>query len=275
MRAQDRALIEAVERFRFDGNERTPDRLEELILRPFQGSFERIAYFMRPSMSRFVDGDEVLGLCLQAAWRLLCSNGSDGMPAEMSSSAFIPMMRRQVAQLARKESERSPRSGLAGTTAIMRRRSQLDKQRTALWATLGRAPTDDEVIEAHNETMLATRSNPGRQGALASRADLISPSAVAVEDDELIVMAGASDDSAEQDVASVMQDIIMRCYDESELCGMVAESMLASVDLNSSKSAATLSRELSVARESVAAAMRDVQQVTITVLDEFAMRPSS
>jgi hypothetical protein len=61
---------------------------------------------------------------------------------------------------------------MAEMTSALRRKRLLDATRDEIRRELGREPSDDEIIDTHNARMHANRSNPVKQGVIASVEDL-------------------------------------------------------------------------------------------------------
>jgi hypothetical protein len=60
----------------------------------------------------------------------------------------------------------------SGMTAILRKQRHIARTKNGLRGTLGREPSDTELIEAANTDMRARRSNPEKQGVLVDLSDL-------------------------------------------------------------------------------------------------------
>lgn len=61
---------------------------------------------------------------------------------------------------------------MAEMTSALRRKRLLDATRDEIRREMGREPSDDEIIDTHNSRMHANRSNPVKQGVIATVQDL-------------------------------------------------------------------------------------------------------
>lgn len=269
-------LIEAVEAFRAS-DERSAERLEWDVIRPCWSQFTRIANFMSSQgvLGSLVGDREIISsFIMEATWELLCSTKpSVAMPANIPSSAFIPIMRRRVAQMVRAYSMAHPTSGLSGTSAVNRRRMALAAHQRRLTKTLGYTPDIDDAMESYNDYLLATRKDPSKQGALVTHENLALASVTLTEDFTAAHEPRTDDDVArdEVDLGLISREIAERAREQGPLVEQVAFELL---DLAATGDAlvraGVIAERIGAERTEVQDAIACVQQITIEVLDHQA-----
>lgn len=122
---------------------------------------------------------------------------------------------------------------VSGSTAVIRRASAMRSTANTLRQTLGREPSDIEIVDAYNRTVVESRKNPTKQGAFASVNDLVGASGPVELNESLASTTGATDgDNGHElnthDVEPLVRTIIERCRAEKESVGRCAELWLGS-----------------------------------------------
>lgn len=119
----------------------------------------------------------------------------------------------------------------SGMTTIMRRQRQAATVRAKLRSSLGREPSDQEIIESANADMLSRRSNAAKQGVLLTEADLVPVGSAADIEDHLGAAAPADDEAllAPTEARDLIRFIIEECRATSEQLGVAADTWLGSM----------------------------------------------
>ncbi|MFE6966679.1 hypothetical protein ACFVAJ_16345 [Agromyces sp. NPDC057679] len=124
----------------------------------------------------------------------------------------------------------SERTGFSSASGASRRLSKINKTRKELTISLGREPSDQEVVDEVNRLAYATRKDPQKQGALVTLADLRTTGTQSLDGmmevygDTVWRAAPTSDDSALSSVEApqLVDSIIAGCVMVSPLLGKVA-----------------------------------------------------
>lgn len=155
----------------------------------------------------------------------------------------------------------------SGMTALLRRQRHIGRIRSELRGSLGREPSDMEIVEAANQNMRERRSNPSKQGALVDLSDMtvVLPAADVqdydreVEDDEGSLLAPVEgrmlvtlivDACAEisDELGTVAQTWIGEMYSEPPAIGSVPE-IASALGVNTPKATRLLAVARGVAKD--------------------------
>ncbi|KQO98871.1 hypothetical protein [Leifsonia sp. Leaf264] len=124
----------------------------------------------------------------------------------------------------------SERSGFSNVNGALRRTSKINKTRGEMTISMGREPSDEEVVAEVNRVMHETRKNPEKQGALVSLQDVRVATSSSL--DGMVAEYGDSiwepvvHDEAELssvEAPSLIERIIDECFDESSELGEIAQ----------------------------------------------------
>lgn len=178
------------------------------------------------------DRDDIVSRVRESAWEIWLASDGDPppwWPKELHHRAHFAI---------RDWAESGEVTAEGDATGTERRRRGMSTAADDLREIYGVEPTDDEVIEHHNESALASRADAKKQGALASTDDLEPFGMVPTDPDALDpVSLGRADNYASAlDVvadaiwlADCTEEIIDRARDANPLLGRFAEIWLASV----------------------------------------------
>lgn len=216
--------------------------------------------------------EEAVQCVFEGAWALL----SEDPPPERITSPAGVIIRRGSQVLSRRLN-----AGSAGQVNVNRRRHQLARTREALIILLGRTPTDEEVLEAHNAHVSANVNDPERHGSYASWEDLAVKPTLALDemqedprspdwgDPQLHV----EDDTALSAIRLILAKTIQRCREEGSFIGQAAERIIGPLLLDSlPENDAEIARQLDVHRSTVGRARNRIREILAEVAPEIADR---
>lgn len=153
----------------------------------------------------------------------------------------------------------------SGMTTIMRRQRQAATVRAKLRSSLGREPSDQEIIESANADMLSRRSNAAKQGVLLTEADLVPVGSAADIEDHLGAAAPADDEAllAPTEARDLIRFIIEECRATSTQLGVAADTWLGSMyaDPPVLGTAADVARALSIQVSKAAELLLTVSEI--------------
>ncbi|WP_159604635.1 hypothetical protein [Agromyces humi] len=127
----------------------------------------------------------------------------------------------------------SERTGFSSASGASRRLSKINKTRKELTISLGREPSDIEVVEEVNRQAYATRKDPQKQGALVTLADLRTTTTSSLdgmmeEFGDIVWRPTSAEDSAlsSAEAPQLVDAIVNGCANVSAVLGKVAESWI-------------------------------------------------
>lgn len=152
------------------GRER--ERRIDDFMRARQGLFKQIAWWLCRNFGHLPEqhADDFASIVAETAYTMLREELED--PASLDSvNNWEGMLRVRSRQAVRTyiDGDNAP---MAEMTSALRRKRLLDATRDEMRRELKREPKPLEIVEAHNAKMHATRSNPVKQGVIASVEDL-------------------------------------------------------------------------------------------------------
>ncbi len=208
---------------------RIPDPLTD-VLTAQAVVLERIASILVRRARQRVSLDDARQLVRLATLRALEDGRHPGSPT-WPSAVYV-----RAHSLLRDELESGAATGFGGYTGSMRRQRGMSRTRAQLTARLGREPTDNELVAAHNTARSASRTDAARQGALASTDDLaphtIAPCDPARLDRKRVAAEYAAyvDDQPElypHEAAAVIARCLSECRDISDDVWRVAAEWIS------------------------------------------------
>ncbi len=199
------------------------DQMVYEFLRRIEPLCEKVAVgaIRRPGLDRGRDLEDAKALVLaQAAWML-------DHHAEVRRQRWVPHLVVRGRTAVEVWAESPEVTALGGYVGSKRRQRGLSRTRARLVASLGREPSQGELLEAHNAARRASRADAARQGALASSDDLlprsITPTDPAAMDSRRMAeeYAAAVDDDPELFPVEAPA-VIARCIEE---CSRVSDEV--------------------------------------------------
>ncbi|MGK3708774.1 hypothetical protein [Arthrobacter sp. IK3] len=147
------------------------------------GMFKQIAWSLCRNFGVSVDGhgEDFTSMVAEEAYKMLTEHLAD--PEELERvEVWEGMLKLRSRQVVRNylDREMAPASEMI---SALRRVRLLNQTRDAMRMELHREPSDREIVDSHNEKMHKTRSNPVKQGVIASVDDLRTYRACADVDD--------------------------------------------------------------------------------------------
>lgn len=151
---------------------RVRENLIHEFMRSRMGLFNRIGWSLCRNfgVNPAMHGEDFASMVSQEAYVMLTEQIADDEELEQIQvwEAILKMRSKQVVRNFL-DKEMSPATGMSST---FRRVRMLNQTRDEMRLALSREPSDDEVVKEHNTRMYANRSNPVKQGMLATVDDL-------------------------------------------------------------------------------------------------------
>lgn len=249
--------------------------LVEEFLRLYNG---RIAGIAAKLARQFVIRPEWRDECIQTVrmctWQVLMGPKDPKVPVNEIFTIIGLRSRNEMSRLV----QSTAYTGVSGLVSVQRRRSAVAQHRIRMSAEMGRELTDEEAVSSYNEKVMATRSNPGRQGALASLEDLEPPKLV--HDPDHILLDRVSSDVAPEaiDVRNIVAEVIDRCRLGSIELGLVAETAIGGHLDNPGDftfSIQEIAQRTGLTRNVVSRNVKSVQSMLIAELTALGLGPDS
>lgn len=216
--------------------------------------------------------DDVVQIVRTCTWNVLAEPKD---PRVASNEIFTIIATRSRNEMTRFV-QSSAYTGVSGMVSAQRRYSAVSQHARRMTNLLGYEPTDEEVIKSYNTQILSTRSNPGRQGALASESDLQLPTVV--HDPDHILSDRVHADAGELDPAEgswMVREVIARCTEQDPALGRVARAALGGhleMAGDFTMSVVDICAATKMPRGEVSRLVQQLRQVAIEVLDEMGIR---
>jgi hypothetical protein len=151
---------------------RARDNLIHEFMRSRMGLFNRIGWSLCRNfgVNPAQHGEDFASMVSQEAYVMLTEQIADDEALEQVH-VWEAMLKLRSKQLVRNflDKDMAPATEMSST---FRRVRMLNQTRDEMRLSLSREPTDDEVVKEHNTRMYANRSNPVKQGVLATVDDL-------------------------------------------------------------------------------------------------------
>jgi hypothetical protein len=151
---------------------RARDNLIHEFMRSRMGLFNRIGWSLCRNfgVNPAQHGEDFASMVSQEAYVMLTEQIADDEALEQVH-VWEAMLKLRSKQLVRNflDKDMAPATEMSST---FRRVRMLNQTRDEMRLALSREPTDDEVVKEHNTRMYANRSNPVKQGVLATVDDL-------------------------------------------------------------------------------------------------------
>lgn len=255
------------------------DRLIEAFLADRRALIDRVTTsvlrFMTPGRPRAapVLRPDVESVVWECAWQIL-RESHESLDQVVSFDAVLTSRAKRDAV---KHVESSAVTGVAGTANLRTKQRAVGTSRRELRSVLGVEPDTDQLLEYHNDKMRSRRSDPIKQGVLASREDLeVAPRTVLAAADTGPVPPDGDDDAAltsleGHDLAS---EILDRCRGRSGDLGLVAQCWLAEYVTDGhfdSLSVSDIAREVGHSAEWTRSRMLDVRVIARDVALEWGV----
>ena len=192
--------------------------------RPLCVSIARRAAGKRPGLSWSRDGDDLTAIAMSVAAELVqrSTTGKAGDPPWR----WEAMLTTRANSAIREWAESSALSGVSGMTGAMRRRRSIVTTWERLAADTGRTPTTAEVLAAQRGDALG-RSNPGKQGALATAQDVAEIDAAFVTHLQAAEsIADFQDPLADIELEDTIRSIVTQCAEVDDMLGAFADVWL-------------------------------------------------
>lgn len=165
--------------------------------------------------------------------------------------------------------------GVTNVTTILRRRRMLMATREQMMLESGGEVSDNDVVDAHNKKVTATRVNAQKQGMIATVSDMRQNFAPAA-DSELAEIAGATTDSTGDHLLHPLEgrafvtEIIRRCDLEDTRLGEFARAWLEAVyfDGDEAPNERDLAKAFSITKAAVAKTIVRVRAIALDALHE-------
>lgn len=147
------------------------------------GLFRQIGWSLCRNFGVSIDanGDDFTSMVAEEAFTMLTEHLEDDEKLEQVD-VWEGMLKVRSRQKVRNYLDRDA-APAAEMTSALRRVRLLNQTRDAMRMELHREPSDREVVETHNEKMVASRANPVKQGVIATVEDLYTYRACADVDD--------------------------------------------------------------------------------------------
>ena len=114
----------------------------------------------------------------------------------------------------------------SGAVALQRRMREMGRMREALRAQYDREPTNDEIVDATNAKMRATRKDPERQSMICSVDDLrTDPVAYAISEHDAVV-SGTDSLLAPHEASGAVAAVIKVAAGHSEALALIAKAWI-------------------------------------------------
>ncbi|HEX9089636.1 MAG TPA: HTH domain-containing protein [Arthrobacter sp.] len=137
-----------------------------------QGLFNQIGFSLCRNfgVAPAQHGEDFASIVAREAWVMLSEQLADESQLDQVN-IWEAMLKMRSKQMVRNflDREMSPAAEMSST---WRRVRLLNQTRDEMRFELGREPTDDEIVETHNTKMRSNRSNPVKQGVIATADDL-------------------------------------------------------------------------------------------------------
>lgn len=170
----------------------------------------------------------------------------------------------------------------SGQAGLKRRRRELERTRASLYMR-GYEPTDQEIVDATNERMLAQRADAARQGMICSIEDLhMSQASENIEDHRPPTSKDVVENDAELHASereALVAECIAACREESVSLGRVAELWFRPATgadaalYDGPPTAASIAKVVGIEASTARAKVARVRQVSQRVArDRFGMR---
>lgn len=121
-------------------------------------------------------------------------------------------------------------SGISGYTTARRRQRALAAYRSRLDSARQEPASDEEVLESYNARMRAKRSNPQKQSAFATQADLVAPASVVLGDGSdryADAQAQADDLFGQMEASLLIEQVVEECASIDAESGEIARYWLS------------------------------------------------
>ncbi len=247
----------------------TRDRLVEGFLRSRHAQFRAIAWRLRnrPRLVWSRDGDDLFALVAGEASEML-RDLDEKRAAEWDG--WDDELYVRSASAIRAWAESGEVTGVAGMTGVMRRARSLQAERPRLAELLGREPSPEEMVDHHNRMVATSRSDPVRQGAVASLSDLAAlqfvPTDPRVQSEMYAAEVEMDCPLTTAEVSVLVKRVVDRAGEVSERRRRVAERWLSATLEDEAVSASALSRELGIDRSTVGREVEAVRAIAKEVL---------
>lgn len=262
--------VEAI--YRTPLRERQP--MIEDFLRAHNGRISSIAAKLIRQFSLRADWrDDCLQTVRVCAWQVLSGPKDPKVPSNNIFGVIAARSRNEVSRLV----QSSAYTGVSGNVSSQRRRSAVAQHRIKMVAILGYEPSDEEAIRSYNKRIMASRSNPSRQGALATVEDL-APPAVVHDPDYMLSDRPTNDDGPDPiEVKEVVAKVIDRCESFSEDLGQVARAALGGhlvTPGDFTLSVVDVAAMTGMKRPVVSTCVQQLRAFLIEELDEYGLVPA-
>jgi hypothetical protein len=242
------------------------DQAIELFLARYNALWLRIARrYSRSNGIRQCDIDDAAQAIRLEAYKLL----SEGAPEGVS---WIQALWRRSEEAVRELATSGATTGFAGMVGHERRRRGLEKLRNEQ-----QLSSDQELLAAWNARARQNRSDPERQGAIATEDDLVDHRIVPNGSSAWDVSYNYEDPGIEQLFSSnitgeMIELVVGACAKEPGIAGDVAEAWLTGTVEGAPMSCAEIARRIGTHRATVQRTMPRVREIAREVITDYLVR---